>query len=375
MILIKVTKETKRFIQKCLKYKINLLKINDKKDYLLVKIMESDLEEIVRLNYYSEIEIIKYYGIKGVLLNIKKYFFDYLMLLLVIISLYFISNIIVSVEISHESKELRDYVSEILKNKKIVPLTYAKPISDLTSITDEILVENKDKLDWMSINRVGMKYVVSFEERIINNIKNKTGTCHIIATKDNIVRKIIADKGVSLVEIGSFVRKGDILISGAIMLNDKVKDNICAEGEVFGETWYKVTIKVPLKYEEKIYTENSRYNFSLNDNYLYKKNYKHFDNIPILNFSLLGTDFGIFKQQEVNYKTKVRTKNEATAVALEESKKKLLEKIGPKSQILEQNVLKETINNSTIELEIFIVAEEIVGTVEEYEVGELIDSK
>lgn len=375
MILIRVHKECKRFISKCLKHNINLIMIKSDKDDLIVKIHDNDLEEIVRLNYYSQIEIIKYYGIKGVLLNLRKYFFDYIMLLIFLIALYFISNIIIKIDINHENTALKERVNGLLIEKGIEVFTYRKDITDLNEISNAIVEENKDFLDWMSINRIGMKYVVSFEERIINDISEESGNCHIVAKKDGVITKIVADHGVTLVEKGDYVREGDIIISGEITLNEEVKDTTCASGEVLGETWYKVNITVPFAYQDKKYGDKSRYNFYLNGNYFYKKNYDHYDEEVIFKLDIFGNSFKIVKQKEYELSDLQYTKEEARKIALEESSKRLLEKIGQNSTVLEQKVLKETVNNSTIEMEIFIVVEENIGTTRMFEVGEEIDTE
>ncbi len=375
MILIKVTNEEKRFIDKCLKYHINLLNITKKKNYLLVKVNDADLDNIVRLNYYSKIEIVKYYGIKGFVHHLKSYAFDYLLLLIFFICLYLISNVIVEVRISHESKELRDRVKAILIDKGIKPLSYRKSLRELSEISESILEENKDFLDFISINRVGMSYEVAFEERIINPPVAEEGFCHVVAKKDGIIKRIVASSGVTMVETAQFVHKGDILISGDIMLNEEVKDHTCAKGEVIGETWYRVNLTIPLKYEEKKYTEKSRYNFILNGNYLYRKNYEHYDEFIISKIDLFGQQFKIIKQQEFVSTDHIRSVDEVHQLATDAILQHLREKSGENIQILEQNVLKETKNDSTIDLEVFVAVLESIGETQEFEVGEESDTE
>ena len=297
------------------------------------------------------------------------------MLLIFLIALYFISNIIIKIDINHENTALKERVNGLLIEKGIEVFTYRKDITDLNEISNAIVEENKDFLDWMSINRVGMKYVVSFEERIINDISEESGNCHIVAKKDGVITKIVADHGVTLVEKGDYVREGDIIISGEITLNEEVKDTTCASGEVLGETWYKVNITVPFAYQDKKYSDKSRYNFYLNGNYFYKKNYDHYDEEVIFKLDIFGNSFKIVKQKEYELSDLQYTKEEARKIALEESSKRLLEKIGQNSTVLEQKVLKETVNNSTIEMEIFIVVEENIGTTRMFEVGEEIDTE
>ncbi len=101
MIYIKVEDNTKRFIDKCLKRDINLYDIKDYKDYLIVLVDEKDFEDIVKANYYSKITILSYTGGKKLLINIKRYSFDLIMLGILIIVLYIISNFVIYVDILH----------------------------------------------------------------------------------------------------------------------------------------------------------------------------------------------------------------------------------------------------------------------------------
>lgn len=371
MIIIKVKNQLNRFIKKCLKEGIDLYNIEYIEDYLIVKIKSEDYKRIKKINYYSEIRKIKTLGINGIILNLKKYYFDYVLLVIFLILIYFISNIVVKVEIKHENKELRDKVNEIIKEHDIKSYVIGKTLRELNSISDSILKNNRDILDWISINKIGMKYIVSFEERIMTEENESNETCHIIAKKDGVISKIKAITGISMFEIGDYVKKGDIIINGSIMLNDKNMDNICATGEVFAETWYKVNITYPFYYNEISYTNKSRINFYLNGNYLFKKNYKNFDEETLWNFN----NFKIIKQREYIQVTKKYSKEEARKKALEAANIKLLEKIGKNNQIISQKVLKESVNNSKIELEVFISVNEQIGETELYEIGEEYDTE
>lgn len=371
MIIIKVSEEIDRFLDKCLKNNINLYKIDHHKDYLIAKIEESNLESIQKLNYYSEIEVLRILGFKGKLLHIKKYLFDYFLLGVFLILLFIISNIVVSVEIKHENKDLINQVNEILINKGIVPFRAGKTLGELNQISENILEENRDILDWISINKIGMKYIVSFEERILTQEQESHPYCHVIAKKSGIISKIIAKSGETLVEVGSYVNVGDILITGEVILNEEVKDNICASGDVYAETWYKITVTVPYEYEIKEYTNKSRYNFILNGNYFYRKNYETYEENSIFKFK----NFKVVEQKEYQLKKAKRSKEEAKNIAINAAKEKLLDKIGQNTEIIEQNVLKESENNSKIELEVFLSVHEQISKQEYFEVGGNSDTK
>ncbi len=371
MIVIKITNNIDRFIKKSMRYGINLYDIQEKKGILIVKVEEKDLERLEKLNYYSEIEILKYLGFKGKLNFIKNYFFDFLMIIIFFLGIYFISNIIVTVEIKHENKKLIKEVNELLKEKGIKKYTINKDLGKLNEISDTITHENRDFIDWLSINKQGMKYIVSFEERILTQEPETHPYCHVIAKKDGIIKKITATSGVNMVEHADYVKKGDIIISGTIMLNDKIKNNICANGEVIAETWYKITIKVPLKEEKRDYTSKKRYNLSFNNNNLRKSKYINYETKTIFKLGPLKLN----KELETVINTHELSKEEAKVKGISLAKERLLQDIGKNNTIIDEKVLKEETNNSTIILEVFFSVEESIGTQEYFEASDEIDSE
>lgn len=371
MIYIKVRENIKRFVDKCLKNNINLYDIKYHKDYLVALINEEDLDIIIKLNYYSKITILEYKGTKKILLNIKKHSFDLLMLLVLILSLYIISNFVISIDILHENQKLIDNIKEILMQKNIKTFQYKKTLNELNAISDEILYENRNILDWIAIDRKGMKYIVSFEERILNKDKETYPYCDVIANKDGVIQKIIATSGVTIVEKAMYVRKGDLLISGTIMNNEEVKDETCATGEVYAEVWYKVNITVPLEYEEKEFTDKNRYNFILNGNSLFKKKYEYYDKENVFTIGPLK----LIKEMEYVVTSKKHGIEEAKETGISLAKQRLLEQLDKKSEIISEKVLKEEVNNSKIELEVFMSVLEDIGVSVKEKVGDESDTE
>ena len=263
MIIIKVKDNTKRFINKCVQNNINIYNIEYYKDYLLATINEADLKQIKKLNYYSKIKVYKVLGKKRVIKNIKDNLYNILLLIAFLLLIYLISNVIIEIEIKHESKTMIKRIDELLKEKNIKTFTLYKSNNELNKISDEIMQENREFIDFISITRTGMKYIVNIEERIIKDKEEEKERCHIIAKKEGVITKIDAKKGITLVEEGSLVKKGDILISGEIILNEEIKDNTCAKGDIKANVWYKINISYPLTETIKTYTKREKVNLKM----------------------------------------------------------------------------------------------------------------
>lgn len=159
------------------------------------------------------------------------------------------------------------------------------------------------------------------------------------------------------------VKKGDILISGETILNEEIKGNTCASGEVFASTWYKVNIKYPINKTTKIYTKRIKINIKAFGKYMKKRLYDNYDEEVIFKIN----NIKLVRQKEYTLKTEKLDSKEVINLALEEAEKKLLEKLGNNSHIIDKKVLNSSQNNSTIELELFISANESIGEKLNYE--------
>ena len=240
-----------------------------------------------------------------------------------------------------------------IKYKKIVENI---PYSIILAKNKEILYNN-NKLEWLSIYKTGMKYVVSFEERIIKNVQEEDRYCHIVASKPAVIKKVITYNGENVVERDKFVNKGDILITGTIKKDEEIKKNTCASGIVLAESWYKVNVTYPLKYIEKKYTKRKRINFKYNNNYFYKKHYKSYEEKGIFK---LGP-FSIVREFETKEETLKYNVIDAKNKAMDAVTNELKKKISSNSEIIDKKVLKENEFDSKIELEIFVSVMEDIG--------------
>lgn len=363
MIIIKVKDHINRFIKKCLNNNIELYNINYLDDYILVTIKEEDFKEIKKLNYYSKITLYKYLGKKNILINLKNNIFNLILLMLFISLIYLYSNIIVSVEIKHENKDIIERINNLLLDNNIKKYTLVKSNQELNDISDKILEGNREFIDFISITRVGMKYIVNIEERIIKDEVKEEGYCHIIAKKDGVIDSIVASSGVIVTEKGMSVKKGDILISGESILNEEIKGNTCASGEIRAITWYKVNVKYPLDKTTKEYTKRIKVNLKVFNKYIKKRLYDNYDEEVIFKFD----NIKLVRQKEYVLNTEKLSLEDAKNAAIEEASKKLIEKIGNNSTIIEKKVLNSSQNNSTIELELFMSVNESIGEKINYE--------
>jgi len=370
-IIIKVKDNIKRFLDKSNKYNIELHDIkyiNDNE--ILVKIFDRDLKKIKRYNYYSDITLYERMGLDYIKDKIYELKYFILVFLLCIISMYFISNIIVDIDVIHSNKSIRELVSDELELNGIKKYSYKKSFSELENIKNVILENNKDKLEWISITNDGMKYIVRIEERILDEIKEKKEYCNVVASKEGLITNIYASSGEVIVSNNDIVKKGDILISGNIVLNEESKGTMCASGKVMANVWYTTNISLNRKYLKKKYTDNERYNIEIFNKILRNKKYSKYDAYYLINTKYLK----IYKELEYKFKEYKYSDKELVSNALKEVDKKFKSKIGNSGSVIKKNILEQNINSSRIDMKVFVVTNENIGEIIELEKNELINN-
>lgn len=225
---------------------------------------------------------------------------------------------------------------------------------------------NKEIIEWINIERHGMKYIINIEPKIEKNKEEKEPYCNIISTKDSIITKIITSNGIEMKEVNESVKKDEIIISGDIKYNEETKNQVCATGIVYGKTWYTINISLPKTYEKKEILKKTRNNILIKHNNkkykLFKPRLEYFEekNKKIINF--LGIEIYLQKEYEVSINYENYTESELEDLLKKLVIEKMNQTLEGKHQILEQKVLKKTNKDSTIDIEIFIVAEEQIST-------------
>lgn len=357
-IIIKVTQDIKRFINKCNSYNIELYNIKYiDKDNIIVKIKKDDFDNIKIYNYYSNIEIYNKVGIDYYIYKINKLKYFILCFVIMIICMFLVSNIILKINVIHSNKKVRELVYSELYDNGIKIFSIKKDFNKLENIKNKILENNRDKLEWISITNIGMTYVVRVEERIIDNIKNEHGYCNVVATKEGIVTNIFSDKGDILVNVNDIVRKDDILITGNLIVNEETKNYTCASGRVMAKVWYTTNISLKRDYLKKEYTGKKRINFYINHKVLRNNKYCKFDKKYIINNKYIK----IYK--EIEYKEKKYKYNELDSVnkALLEIDNKFKNKLGDKGEIIDKKILYKNVNNKEINIDVFVITSEDIS--------------
>ncbi len=112
-----------------------------------------------------------------------------------------------------------------------------------------------DELAWISVNLKGTVAYVEVREKLpVDDGEKPKQPANIVASYGGRIEEIIAYSGVPAVKAGDEVNAGDILISG--VYGDKAPGLTVtrAAGYVKARTVRRISVEIPLEYDEKVYT-------------------------------------------------------------------------------------------------------------------------
>ncbi len=125
--------------------------------------------------------------------------------------------------------------SEILSVAEAYGLTYGTLKKDFDEIraARKIAADYDGKITWLSVNIKGSLAIIELREdnSIINKAKDKP-PCNIVADFDGVILSAEAYHGDCMVKRGNGVKKGDMLINGAIMNEDTSTTFYPSDGKI-----------------------------------------------------------------------------------------------------------------------------------------------
>lgn len=356
---------------------IDVYEVNYYDDGIIITINNKDTNKLEKNFSNYNIDVISYDGVKKYKNILKKYYVTIIFNLIGFFLILFLSNIVIDINIVHKNKKTINMLYSELFDNKIKTPSFKKKYDEIQKIKNNILKRHHNDLEWLEIKNVGMKYIVNAEERIITNTNDEKKYCNIIAKKDALIRSINTINGLTIVNNDEYVKKGRILISGDISLNNDIKNRVCADGVIYGETWYTVSITIPLNLTKKEYSGKKRYNIAYENSKYYKKifrpQFSKYDNEKKKIFSLFNFSLYFEKEYEYNEKMKKLTDEELLNYGINLALEKIKLKLSKKEYVINKKVLKKSINNSKMNMELFISVNEIISEQKELVIDEGLD--
>lgn len=166
------------------------------------------------------------------------------------IFLYYLSGFIWNIEITGNSYLSNEVILDFLKEESCSFGTKKKNVS--CEELEESLRSRYSEVIWTSIKIYGTKLTVDIQENLLPEeeyVPKEDGVCDIIAAKDGIISEMITRSGTPLVAVGAEVKKGDILVSGCVEIQDDAGE---AADYLYKSSDADIVAKVIYPYEDKI---------------------------------------------------------------------------------------------------------------------------
>lgn len=181
--------------------------------------------------------------------------------------MYIMSSFIWTVRVTGNERLSADDIIESCAERGIAPGRLKYGI-DLYEVGESLMLEYKD-IAWIAVDMKGTGVVVNIVETIPKTeyVEREKPT-DVIADSDGVIVSIAVSAGTPVVGEGDEVKKGDLLISNAVPLKDGETQTgemyVCASGEVYTEKKYELEGISSLNYNEKVFTEKVKTDYSVN---------------------------------------------------------------------------------------------------------------
>ncbi|HEY9577077.1 MAG TPA: sporulation protein YqfD [Pseudobacillus sp.] len=281
-----------------------------------------------------------------------------------------LSNVVWKIDIGGASPKMEHQIRKELANIGVEKGRFIFGMDDPETVQQKLL-NRIEGLTWIGVEVKGSTFHFRVVEKNAPEEKKKKGPQDLVAAKEAVVVKLFVKKGQAVVKRDQFVHKGQLLVSGLIGTEEKFKE-VAADGEVFGETWYKTTVEMPVATEFQVLTGRQvkkhmlgieKFRFPI---WGFKShsfvNYKKDEQVHSVSF--LGMKLPVSYVEKTYYESRRTsrsyTEKEAELHALEIARGDLEAKLPEKAEIRGEKILQRQFTNGKVKLSIhFQVLENI----------------
>ncbi|MFC5450243.1 sporulation protein YqfD [Paenibacillus aestuarii] len=225
---------------------------------------------------------------------------------------------------------------------------------------------------WVGVEIRGTHITIKVVEATLPDRKPLMNPRNLVATKNALVTEIQSVKGRPMVKPNTYVRKGDVLISGVI--GDEAHNQVVvASGTVRGIVWYTSKIEAPLTTSYKTYTgQTASRNYivfgsrALKITGYGKPQFAQSEVIPertTLQWRSFTLPIGWLHEKVMEVNLVEEALDEATAkkTGIEQARAELLKAAGPNSRLTGEKILHEKTENGKVYMEVHFEVEENIA--------------
>ena len=358
-------KNINRFIKKLNNNKIEILSLKYKsKDEADIIIYKKDYSKLLKIKSIYEITELEIFGLIKIKKNLK--LSKHIIIITFICFLIFLmfTNVIFKVEVIHSNKDIRDLLLKELDREGIKKYTFKKTYKEIENIKEKILNKYPNDIEWLEIEENGTKYTVRVEDREIIKKEEDNNPRNIVAAKDGVLKKVIAESGDIVKDMNDYVKKGDLIINGDLIFNEKVKGRVKAKGKVYAEVWYVTKTEYPFIKKEEKETGKVKEVYAIKFlNHTLELALNKFKNKNIKETEIIKHDLIPIKLVKQNQKEKIvkdifLTPEQAIIEAKKKAEEDIEKTLSKDEYIIKSKYLKSNVKESIVEVEMFFAVYE-----------------
>lgn len=350
-------KNAKYFVKCLLKNRINIYDAEYKPDTIILKVSYDDYKRIKKFKTSCKIDIIGVYGIRRVKQLFQKYKVPISIFVISVFFIMLISNIVLFVDIDTNEKSLNSVIKNELKNNHVFLFSRKKSYKSLSSISSIIRNNHLDLIEWIELEQKGVVLKVKVIQRIDNDNVIDSNYNDIVASKDGYIKNIYSRNGQVVKNIGDYVKKGEVIISGNIFRNDKVVGRVDANGKVFAEVWYisKISNNLNYNYYQKENLGELSIDLFINGARVKLFKIKKQLNEPNSRCFFSNNSFSLCFCSEPLYTSKIEKYSQTHLKEILEKRARddMMNKLKEEDYIISQKTLKKYIKNGKMYIEVF----------------------
>ncbi|MCL6571888.1 MAG: sporulation protein YqfD [Bacillus sp. (in: Bacteria)] len=282
--------------------------------------------------------------------------------ILFFLTILFLSNVIWGIEVNG-AKPATEYQIRKELDKMGVKIGKVQFLVDNVEGIQRRLTNNVNDLTWVGVELKGTTFRLQVVEKNEPKKPEQLSPQNLIAKKKAIIVSLFVEDGQKMVDIHDHVAAGQLLVSGEIG-QEGTPVLVAAKGEVWGETWYKSHVELPLVTNFKVYNGHEKQKHSIVLGRLEipvwgfgKTKFKEYEvekdvhKIHFLNWELpISYQNKTIREREVF--TRTYTSNEAEIMALEMAKKEIKNHLDEEAIIKDEKVLHKANENGKVILDI-----------------------
>ena len=358
-------KNINRFIKKLNNNKIEILSLKYKsKDEADIIIYKKDYSKLLKIKSIYEITELEIFGLIKIKKNLK--LSKHIIIITFISFLIFLmfTNVIFKVEVIHSNKDIRELLLKELDREGIKKYTFKKTYKEIENIKEKILNKYPNDIEWLEIEENGTKYTVRVEDREIIKKEEDNNPRNIVAAKDGVLKKVIAESGNIVKDMNDYVKKGDLIINGDLIFNEKIKGRVKAKGKVYAEVWYVTKTEYPFIKKEEKETGKVKEVYAIKFlNHTLELALNKFKNKNIKEKEIIKHDLIPIKLVKQNQKEKIvkdifLTPEQAIIEAKKKAEEDIEKTLSKDEYIIKSKYLKSNVKESIVEVEMFFAVYE-----------------